>query len=234
MEIQTKTQDGRVNTNRSEIDISVLEALSQQGLAVISPLNDAVLKKLKFTEFQLRSLDHFTAKSFDATRSTTNFRIAATSLSLSTPKHAKMCGRYALSLRPAEVRQQFQDSNMPSHDAPEDEDVRQSYNFAPGYHGLVYRADTPDFGGGRRPQEDRQENEDGAQEDDTAVKEEILDESDKEVHYKLQSMKWGTLAWDKRFPRSLLIVHLNHRLNTLLDEALTRLRFDAKDDQLSR
>ncbi|KAF1989754.1 DUF159-domain-containing protein [Aulographum hederae CBS 113979] len=59
-----------------------------------------------------------------------------------------MCGRYALALRPSEVRQQLQESHMPSQEAPEDDDVRQSYNFAPGYHGLVYRADMPDHGSG--------------------------------------------------------------------------------------
>ncbi|KAF2110721.1 hypothetical protein BDV96DRAFT_500639 [Lophiotrema nucula] len=51
-----------------------------------------------------------------------------------------MCGRYALALRPSEVRQQLQQSQMPVDEAPDDDAVRQSYNFAPGYHGLVYRA----------------------------------------------------------------------------------------------
>lgn len=27
---------------------------------------------------------------------------------------------------------------MPSQNAPEDDDVRQTHNFAPGYYGLVY------------------------------------------------------------------------------------------------
>ncbi|KAK8042193.1 hypothetical protein PG993_006716 [Apiospora rasikravindrae] len=62
-----------------------------------------------------------------------------------------MCGRYSLGLRPAQVRQMLQHDNMPVDDAPEDEGdnaPRQSYNFAPGYHGIVYRADTPDWGAG--------------------------------------------------------------------------------------
>jgi hypothetical protein len=33
---------------------------------------------------------------------------------------------------------------MPVDEAPDDDSVRQSYNFAPGYYGLVYRADGPD------------------------------------------------------------------------------------------
>jgi putative SOS response-associated peptidase YedK len=61
-----------------------------------------------------------------------------------------MCGRYALSLRPSQARQRLNDQNMPVDDAPDDDNerIRQTYNFAPGYHGLIYRADTPDSGAG--------------------------------------------------------------------------------------
>lgn len=52
--------------------------------------------------------------------------------------------------RPSVVRRQLEESNMPCEDCPDDEDVRQSYNFAPGYHGLVYRADLPDWGAGTK------------------------------------------------------------------------------------
>ncbi|KAK3402036.1 hypothetical protein B0T20DRAFT_476146 [Sordaria brevicollis] len=54
-----------------------------------------------------------------------------------------MCGRYAINLRPSEVRRMLQADNMPVDDAPDDEgddSPRQSYNFAPGYRGVVYRA----------------------------------------------------------------------------------------------
>lgn len=47
----------------------------------------------------------------------------------------------------------LQDDDMPVDDAPADEGdgaPRQSYNFAPGYHGIVYRADVPDSGAGPR------------------------------------------------------------------------------------
>ncbi|KAM7185048.1 putative ACR, COG2135 domain containing protein [Naviculisporaceae sp. PSN 640] len=62
-----------------------------------------------------------------------------------------MCGRYALALRPSQVRAMLQDENMPVYDAPDDDGngaPRQSYNFAPGYYGVVYRADVPDWGAG--------------------------------------------------------------------------------------
>ncbi|KAL1794494.1 hypothetical protein ACET3X_007915 [Alternaria dauci] len=88
-----------------------------------------------------------------------------------------MCGRYVLALRPSEVRQQLEQSQMPVEEAPDDDgNVRQSYNFAPGYHGLVYRADGPETGGQQEgPAEDKK--------------------------YKLQSMQWGLVPfWTKRNP----------------------------------
>lgn len=45
----------------------------------------------------------------------------------------------------------LQEDDLAVDDAPEDEGPgapRQSYNFAPGYHGIVYRADVPDWGAG--------------------------------------------------------------------------------------
>lgn len=45
----------------------------------------------------------------------------------------------------------LEDDDMPVYDSPDDEaegSPRQSYNFAPGYYGVVYRADVPDWGAG--------------------------------------------------------------------------------------
>ena len=120
-----------------------------------------------------------------------------------------MCGRYALGIvssgyrpyvfrstaefakRASFVRHQLQQHNMPVDDAPEDDDVRQTYNFAPGNHGLVYRADVPDYGTGRRQDESRDVSEDnpdpGVENDHAGL------ESSKETRYKLQAMKWGRL-----------------------------------------
>lgn len=53
--------------------------------------------------------------------------------------------------RPSQIRQMLEDDDMPVYDAPDDDGAgapRQSYNFAPGYHGIVYRADVPDWGAG--------------------------------------------------------------------------------------
>ena len=75
---------------------------------------------------------------------------------------------------------------MPVDDAPEDDELRQTYNFAPGYHGLVYRADVPDYGAGPHSQDRGDAGEDSSQNHQSA-------ESVKEIKYKLQAMKWGGL-----------------------------------------
>lgn len=73
-------------------------------------------------------------------------------------------------------------------DAPEDDEVRETYNFAPGSHGLVYRADVPDYGAGNRHQRHGRATEDAAGENQE-IQGQV--EEPKETHYKLQSMKWG-------------------------------------------
>ncbi len=86
---------------------------------------------------------------------------------------------------------------MPVADVPDDDDVRETYNFAPGNHGLVYRADVPDYGSGGRPQDSGQQIEDATNEEGPSH--EL--EDPKETRYKLQSMKWGLIPfWTKRNP----------------------------------
>ncbi|KAI1845100.1 hypothetical protein JX266_008647 [Neoarthrinium moseri] len=122
-----------------------------------------------------------------------------------------MCGRYSLALRPAQIRQMLQDDDMPVDEAPGDEDdgaPRQSYNFAPGYHGIVYRADVPDWGAGPRRQAKGTSTSGGdssvVEDHETAAPPASQGDDDagsKEVHYKLQSMKWGLIPfWTKRNP----------------------------------
>ena len=87
---------------------------------------------------------------------------------------------------------------MPVADAPDDDDVRETYNFAPGNHGLVYRADVPDYRSGGRPHDG-----DPNQEDVTNDNERPLTQLEypQETRYKLQSMKWGLIPfWTKRNP----------------------------------
>lgn len=87
---------------------------------------------------------------------------------------------------------------MPVADAPEDDDVRETYNFAPGSHGLVYRADVPDYGSGGRPHDSEEPPGDTGKEKDGPS---TQLEDPKETRYKLQSMKWGLIPfWTKRNP----------------------------------
>ncbi|KAJ5224508.1 uncharacterized protein N7469_008011 [Penicillium citrinum] len=100
-----------------------------------------------------------------------------------------MCGRYALGVRLAYMRQQLEDRGMQVDDAPEDEDIRETFNFAPGNFGAVYRAEIPDRGHGRHevPDESQQDEHDTPKEE--------------HIKYKIQSMKWGLIPfWTKRAP----------------------------------
>jgi SOS response associated peptidase (SRAP) len=74
---------------------------------------------------------------------------------------------------------------MPVEEVPNDEDVRQSYNFAPGYHGLVYRANAIDHVA----------REDSHSED----AEDTQEKSTTDTKYKLQSMQWGRCKLLLRF-----------------------------------
>ena len=87
---------------------------------------------------------------------------------------------------------------MPVAEAPDDDEVRQTYNFAPGNIGLVYRAEVPDYGASGRIDDSGQ-----TLEDDTNSREAAPTEAEKvtETTYKLQSMKWGLVPfWTKRNP----------------------------------
>ncbi|KAG8529557.1 uncharacterized protein KY384_006194 [Bacidia gigantensis] len=118
-----------------------------------------------------------------------------------------MCGRYALGIRAAFVRHQLQTHDMPVEEAPEDDEVRETYNFAPGYHGLVYRADVPDWGAGGAPQDAEQNGAHAEQRDDAGEGSTTLSatvaqqDAPGETRYKLQKMKWGLVPfWTKRNP----------------------------------
>lgn len=84
---------------------------------------------------------------------------------------------------------------MPVDEAPDDDDnsVRESYNFAPGYHGLVYRADGPDHGGsktsGEKDRADTLEQQPKTNKVDTTPA--VPAEGHNDTKYKLQAMRWG-------------------------------------------
>ena len=91
---------------------------------------------------------------------------------------------------------------MQVDEVPDDDEVRETYNFAPGNFGAVYRADIPE-----KPRSGPGEE---AGEEQASEHSEIHDKSDKPVEqavdktkprYKIQSMKWGLVPfWTKRQP----------------------------------
>lgn len=122
--------------------------------------------------------------------------------------YRRMCGRYALSLGPGRVRSRLVEQNMPVDEAPDDDDgqIRQTYNFAPGNHGLIYRAATGDRGGNEG--EFNQDGDDGepapkrAKTSHSTSSQPTVDgRATRETKYKLQAAKWGLVPfWTKRPP----------------------------------
>ncbi|KAJ5168129.1 uncharacterized protein N7482_003723 [Penicillium canariense] len=114
-----------------------------------------------------------------------------------------MCGRYALGVRLAYIQQQLQEHGMQVDEAPDDDEVRETYNFAPGSFGAVYRADIadPHSRSDRDTEAHRERREDlpeREKHDDRDTNEPV---DTKQPKYKLQSMKWGLIPfWTKRQP----------------------------------
>lgn len=114
------------------------------------------------------------------------------------------------------VRHQFEAHDMPVADAPDDDDVRQTYNFAPGSHGLVYRADVPDYGAGNR-NHGHGEAAEGAAEVSEEPPPQLEDV--KEIKYKLQTMKWGSCPPDNVHSDNMRRSAHIGRPGSILDEA---------------
>lgn len=112
---------------------------------------------------------------------------------------------------------------MPVDECPGDDECRQTYNLPPGSFGVVYRADVPDHGAGPRtkPSKKSADDEDDEHVDGAAVEYEATSSSQqpKEIHYKLQSMKWGLIPfWVKRSPDySSMMRTINCRDDSLFD-----------------
>ena len=80
---------------------------------------------------------------------------------------------------------------MPCDEAPGDDEVRQSYNFAPGYHGLVYRADVPDSGAGSAQEHDGKQKGHSTEQAAQKVDGSAAEHESHDTRYKLQAMQWG-------------------------------------------
>jgi putative SOS response-associated peptidase YedK len=102
---------------------------------------------------------------------------------------------------------------MPIDEAPDDSEIRETYNFAPGNIGAVYRADYPET-----------YHDNNEQEAIDTTKESPAVESAEDVastsHYKLQAMKWGLVPfWTKRQPDyGSLMRTINCRDDSLIED----------------
>lgn len=111
-------------------------------------------------------------------------------------------------------------------DGPEDEDVRQTFNFAPGNIGVVYRANVPDAG--LRDEQDQAQDHDEQPSDQQAgptADEEIPVPTStpfkhsQPITYELKAMKWGLIPfWTKRSPDyGNMLKTINCRSDSLLE-----------------
>lgn len=110
---------------------------------------------------------------------------------------------------------------MQVDEAPDDDEVRETYNFAPGNFGAVYRADIPE--------KDRSRDGAHAGNEQSPGHEDTHDQNDqntnsaadkKHTKYKLQSMKWGLIPfWTKGQPdyRSMMRT-INCRDDSLIED----------------
>lgn len=114
------------------------------------------------------------------------------------------------SQRPSHVRTHLRtDLNMPVSSSPSDDGddaPRQTHNFAPTYRGLVYRAVGHDGGKDGEKEKDggekqaRKAGEEGQGGEVEEGREGGQKEGEKEVQYKLQTMKWGSYHPSHSFP----------------------------------
>lgn len=119
------------------------------------------------------------------------------------------------------VRQRLEQQGMQVDDAPGDDEVRETYNFAPGYNGVVYRASPEDRShsatredeAATRTQEPH-ENQDSSCGKDTGI------DYENKIGYKLQSMRWGLIPfWTKRKPDyGSLMRTINCRDDSLIED----------------
>lgn len=149
-----------------------------------------------------------------------------------------MCGRYALGVvgsiypatgipvltdaiqRLAYITQRLQERGMQVDEAPDDDEVRETYNFAPGSFGAVYRAYIPekDRSGPAEAGEGRETEHYEPSGHNENISKEPAD--NKSTKYKLQSMKWGLIPfWTKRQPNyGSLMRTINCRDDSLIED----------------
>ncbi|KAK1142561.1 hypothetical protein N8T08_007536 [Aspergillus melleus] len=136
-----------------------------------------------------------------------------------------MCGRYALGVRMRFIRNRMQEQGIQVDDAPPDDSIRETYNFAPGYNGAIYRADSPNEERHQHQQPSNTipnfpENEQVPSPANGLSKPNSPNNPNANAHYKLQSMKWGLIpSWTKRSPDyGSLMRTINCRDDSLVED----------------
>lgn len=121
--------------------------------------------------------------------------------------------------RLAYIQQQLQEHGMQVDEAPDDDSVRETYNFAPGNFGAVYRAEITD----KKSQQDvdsaHQNHDLEKGKDDASSDAKSVDNTI--IKHKLQSMKWGLIPfWTKRQPDyGSMMRTINCRDDSLIDDS---------------
>ncbi|KAG2418177.1 hypothetical protein HFD88_001278 [Aspergillus terreus] len=127
-----------------------------------------------------------------------------------------------MSVRMAYVRRRLQDHGMQVDEAPDDDEVRETYNFAPGYNGAVYRAALPSHRSHAAEQDEHEHEHAGAPSQEHAPKSPTETQGDGQATpiYKIQSMKWGLIPfWTKRQPDyGSLMRTINCRDDSLIED----------------
>lgn len=107
------------------------------------------------------------------------------------------------------MRQRLADVGMEADETPPDDDqrLRQTHNFAPSYHGLIYRANTSHSDEGHNEEAGEDGPADGepspkkAKLSQTASSASVDGRATQQTKYKLQAAKWGLVPfWTKRPP----------------------------------
>ena len=100
----------------------------------------------------------------------------------------------------AYVRHRMQQQGLQVDQAPDDDDVRETFNFAPGNNGAVYCAQLPSPASSDNVPDHEPEQQQQQQQEESSSEIEQNTEKDAPT-YKIQSMKWGLVPfWTKRKP----------------------------------
>ncbi|KAI9039939.1 SOS response-associated peptidase [Aspergillus affinis] len=118
----------------------------------------------------------------------------------------------------------MQEQGLQVDDAPPDDSIRETYNFAPGYNGAIYRADSPNEEHHHHPSNTNPNSPENEQETNPANGPPKFtspsSNSKARAHYKLQAMKWGLVpSWTKRLlDYGTLMRTINCRDDSLVED----------------